>query len=104
MRDRLERTDGNLVLVSNVADLSAQQIVEHYKSLVDIERGFRMLKSQIEIAPVFHRLPHRIRAHALICFLALVLYRVIRMWLKASNVAHAPERRGLSAHLNTPES
>ena len=30
-----------------------------------------------------HRLPDRIRAHALICFLALVLYRVMRMRLKA---------------------
>ena len=44
-----------------------------YKSLADIERGFRVLKSDIEIAPVFHRLPDRIRAHALIFFLALVL-------------------------------
>jgi transposase len=92
MLDRLERTDGKLVLVSNVADLSAQQLVERYKSLADIERGFRVLKSEIEIAPVFHRLPHRIRAHALICFLALVLYRVLRMRLKASNSAHSPER------------
>ena len=51
--------------------------------LADIERGFRVLKSDIEIAPVHHRLPDRIRAHALICFLALVLYRVMRMRLKA---------------------
>jgi len=42
--------------------------------LADTERDFRVLKSYIEIAPVHHRLPDRIRAHALICFLALVLY------------------------------
>ena len=41
-----------------------------------------MLKSDIEIAPVHHRLPDRIRAHALICFLALVLYRVMRMRMR----------------------
>lgn len=46
--------------------------------LADIERGFRVLKSEIEIAPVFHRLPERIKAHASICFLALILYRVMR--------------------------
>ena len=46
-------------------------------TLADIERGFRVLKSDLEIAPVFHRLPDRIRAHALICFLALVMYRVM---------------------------
>ena len=51
-----------------------------------------MLKSEIEIAPVFHRLPERIRAHALICFLALVLYRVLRMRLKAKGSPHSPER------------
>jgi hypothetical protein len=43
-------------------------------------------------APVFHRLPERIRAHALVCFLALVLYRVLRMRLKANNSPYSPER------------
>ena len=49
-----------------------------------------MLTSDIEIAPVHHRLPDRIRAHALICFLALVLYRVLRMRLKAKGHAASP--------------
>ncbi|SIQ58256.1 hypothetical protein SAMN05421641_1101, partial [Paracoccus thiocyanatus] len=44
----------------------------------------------IEIAPVHHRLPERIRAHALICFLALVLYRVMRMRLKARGHSASP--------------
>lgn len=42
-----------------------------------------MLKSEIEIAPAFHRLPNRIREYVLICFLALIVYRVLRMRLKA---------------------
>ncbi len=86
-----ERFDGKLVLLSNVADFSAEKIIERYKALADIERGFRVLKSDLEIAPVFHRLPDRIRAHALICFLALVMYRVMRMRLKASGSAHSPK-------------
>lgn len=49
-----------------------------------------MLKSDIEIAPVHHRLPDRIRAHAMICFLALVLYRVMRMRLKAKGHSASP--------------
>ena len=88
---RAERFDGKLVLVTNVADLSASEIVTRYKNLADIERGFRVLKSDLEIAPVFHRLPDRIRAHALICFLALVLYRVMRMRLKASGSSASPK-------------
>ena len=85
-----ERFDGKLVLLTNVCDFSAGEIIERYKSLADIERGFRVLKSDIEIAPVFHRLPERIRAHALICYLALVLYRIMRMRLKASGTALSP--------------
>ena len=58
--------------------------------LVDVERGFRVLKSDIEIGPVFHRLPQRIRAHALVCFLALVLFRVMRMRLKEAKRSESP--------------
>ena len=85
-----ERFDGKLVSLTNVSDFSAEQIVSRYKSLADIERGFRVLKSDIEIAPVFHRLPDRIRAHALIC-LALVLYRGMRMRLKAHGSTQSPK-------------
>lgn len=86
-----ERFDGKLVLLTNVNDFSAEQVVSRYKSLADIERGFRVLKSDLDIAPVFHRLPDRIRAHALICFLALVLYRVMRMRLKANGNTNSPK-------------
>jgi len=90
--NRARMMDGKLILVSNMPDHSPAEIVSRYKALADIERGFRVLKSEIEIAPVFHRLPERIRAHAMICFLALVLYRVLRMRLKANNSAYSPER------------
>ncbi|MBY4594366.1 IS1634 family transposase, partial [bacterium BD-1] len=53
--------------------------------------GFRVLKSEIEIAPVYHRLPERIRAHASICFMALILYRVMRQRLKAAGHSASPE-------------
>ena len=43
---------------------------------MEAERGFRDLKSTLLLRPVFHRLEHRIRAHVLICWLALLLTRV----------------------------
>jgi transposase len=86
----LERLDGKLLLVTNT-DAPADGVVQRYKSLADIERGFRALKSEIEIGPVHHRLPKRIRAHALICFLALLLHRVLRMRLKASQRDESPQ-------------
>jgi transposase len=90
--ERARLNDGKLLLVTNVADLKPAEVVTRYKSLADIERGFRVLKSDIEIAPVFHRLPDRIRAHALICFLALVLHRVMRMQLRQAQSDYSPER------------
>jgi len=85
----LELLDGKLLLVTNTNEAAAE-VVKRYKSLADIERGFRVLKSDIEIGPVYHRLPQRIRAHALICFMALVLYRVMRMRLKAAKRSESP--------------
>jgi hypothetical protein len=85
-----ELFDGKLALITNAPDLTPAEAVARYKGLADIERGFRVLKSDIEIAPVHHRLPDRIRAHALICFLALVLYRVMRMRLKARGHSASP--------------
>lgn len=89
--ERAEAMDGKLLLVSNVPDLQPGQIVQRYKALADIERGFRVLKSEIEIAPVFHRLPERIRAHAALCFMALILHRVMRQRLKLAGSALSPD-------------
>jgi transposase len=86
-----ELLDGKLLLVTNT-DAPAAEVVQRYKSLADIERGFRVLKSDIEIGPVYHRLPQRIRAHALVCFMALILYRVMRMRLKAHDRHESPTR------------
>ncbi len=83
--------DGKLVLLTNVPEITPAEAVSRYKALADIERGFRVLKSDIEIAPVHHRLPERIRAHALICFLALTLHRVMRMRLKAKGHSASPQ-------------
>jgi transposase len=85
----LELLDGKLLLVTNT-DAPPREVVQRYKSLADIERGFRVLKSDIEIGPVYHRLPQRIRSHALVCFMALVLYRVMRMRLKTAKRSESP--------------
>ena len=87
-----ELMDGKLLLVTNVPDQAPVELVKRYKSLADIERGFRVLKSEIEIAPVHHRLPQRIRAHAFVCFIALIVYRVMRQRLKLAKSDLSPEK------------
>lgn len=59
-----ELFDGKLILVTNVQDLPPAEVIDRYKALADIERGFRVLKSELDIAPMYHRLPQRICAHA----------------------------------------
>ena len=87
-----ELMDGKLLVVTNVQDMAPDKVIDRYKSLADIERGFKVLKSELEIGPVYHRLPERIRAHASICFMALILHRVMRMRLRAANTGITPER------------
>jgi hypothetical protein len=70
------RLDGKYLLATSDPDLSTEDVALGYKNLLEAERGFRDLKSQLLLRPVFHRLEHRIRAHVLLCWLALLLTRV----------------------------
>ena len=71
-----ERLDGKYLLSTSDPDLTAEDVALGYKNLLEAERGFRDLKSTLELRPVFHRLEPRIRAHVLLCWLALLLIRV----------------------------
>ena len=71
-----ERLDGKFLLSTSDPDLSAEDVALGYKNLLEAERGFRDLKSTLELRPVFHRVERRIRAHVLLCWLALLLIRV----------------------------
>ncbi len=66
-----ERLDGKYLLSTSDPDLSAEDVALGYKNLLEAERGFRDLKSTLELRPVFHRVEPRIRAHVLLCWLAL---------------------------------
>ncbi len=70
------RLDGKYLLSTSDPDLSAEDVALGYKNLLEAERGFRDLKSTLELRPVFHRVERRIRAHVLLCWLALLLIRV----------------------------
>lgn len=78
-RDKIhaeERLDGKYLLTTSDPSLSAEDVALGYKQLLEAERSFRDLKGTLALRPVFHRKDERIRAHVLICFLALVIIRV----------------------------
>ncbi len=70
---------GKFLLSTSDPDLSAEDVALGYKNLLEAERGFRDLKGTLLMRPVFHRREDRIRAHVLICFLALVIVRVCEL-------------------------
>jgi transposase len=72
-----EKLDGKYLLSSTDPSLSVEEIALGYKQLLEVERAFRTLKHTLELRPMHHRLPDRIRAHVLLCWLALLLIRVI---------------------------
>jgi hypothetical protein len=71
-----ERLDGKYLLRCSDPKLSAEDIAVGYKQLLEVERGWRDMKSVLDLRPVYHRLEDRIRAHVLLCWLALLLVRV----------------------------
>ncbi len=71
-----QRLDGKYLLRSSDPKLSAEDIAVGYKQLLEVERGWRDMKSILDLRPVYHRLEDRIRAHVLLCWLALLLVRV----------------------------
>ena len=56
--------------------MTAEDIALGYRQLLEVERGWRDLKQVIDLRPVYHRKEERIRAHVILCWLALLLARV----------------------------
>jgi hypothetical protein len=68
--------DGKYLLSSSDPKMTAEDIALGYKQLLEVERGWRDMKSVLDLRPVYHRLEERIRAHVILCWLALLLVRV----------------------------
>jgi hypothetical protein len=71
-----ENLDGKYLLRSADPHMSAEDIAAGYKQLLEVERGWRDMKSVLDLRPACHRLEERIRAHVILCWLALLLIRV----------------------------
>jgi hypothetical protein len=69
--------DGKYLLRCSDPHLSAEDIALGYKQLLQVERGWRDMKTTLELRPVYHRLEERIRAHVILCWLALLLVRIV---------------------------
>jgi hypothetical protein len=71
------KLDGKWLLSATDDAVSAADLALLYKQLLEVERSWRDLKHVLDLRPIYHRKEERIRAHVTLCFLALVLVRVI---------------------------
>ena len=70
------KLDGKYLISTSDDHLSTEDVVLGYKQLHEIERVNRDLKHTVDVRPVYHRRGDRIKAHVLLCWLALLLIRI----------------------------
>ena len=70
------KLDGKFLLRTSDPTLSVEDIALGYKQLLQVERGWRDLKLYLDLRPIRHQLEDRIRAHVLLCWLALLVTRI----------------------------
>jgi len=79
---REEQLEGKYVLTTSEKNFTAQQAVEQYKELMELERGFRSLKDVLALRPIYHRVEPRVRAHIFVAALALLVQRLLERRLR----------------------
>jgi transposase len=71
------RYDGKFLIETSDDTLSLEDVVFGYKQLYDVEHAFRSLKTTLKLRPNYHSKDDRIRCHIFLCFLALLLIRIV---------------------------
>jgi len=73
--------DGYYTIVTSELELGDEDIIKKYRGLWKIEESFRVLKSDLEGRPVYVKTPDHVEGHFLVCFLALLISRILEMKL-----------------------
>ena len=58
-----EKLDGIKGYITNDFTLNANDVIQHYQNQYDVEKAFRISKTDLKIRPIYHRLETRIKAH-----------------------------------------
>ncbi len=83
--------DGLKGYVTN-SNLDKDVVIENYRHLWQIEKAFRISKTDLRIRPIYHRLKHRIEAHICIAFCAYKIYKELERQLKEKRSPLSPEK------------
>ena len=83
-----ELLEGRYVITTSLAKTQAStvQVVRHYKSLLNVERRFRVLKDFLALRPIHHFTENRVRGHIALCVLGAVIESLMGRDLATANV------------------
>jgi len=81
-----ERLDGIKGFATNDFSLNANDVIAHYQNQYDVERAFRISKTDLRIRPIYHRVEERIKAHVLISFVSYAVYKEFERRLKLHDI------------------
>lgn len=83
--------DGLKGYVTNT-HLSRTDVIGNYSQLWQVEKAFRISKTDLRIRPIYHRLKNRIEAHICICFAAYAIYKELERLLNSNGIKISPEK------------
>ena len=86
-----EKWDGLKGYITN-SSMNKEEILENYKNLWQIEKAFRVAKSELKIRPIFHFKRERIEAHICLNFVAYKIYKELERILKLKKSTLSPEK------------
>ena len=84
-----EKYDGYYVIITSELEMPEHEVVKAYHGLWEIERSFRITKTNLKSRPVYVSLENRIEAHFLTCYIALLILRLLCKRLKG---IYSPEQ------------
>lgn len=84
-----EKFDGYYSIVTSEKNLTDQQIRDIYKGLWEIEESFKIIKGEFKARPIYVKKDEHVEAHFLVCFVALVIMRVLEQMIKEKHTVKA---------------
>ena len=95
LEDRYEwllTASGSYLLRTNWSEKDPKEIWKTYIQLTQVEDAFRITKSDLGMRPIYHQKSDRTRAHILVCFLALAMWRTLQQWMAYSGLGTSPRK------------
>jgi transposase len=83
---REKKYEGKYLIQTDQANITPQEAVQHYKDLIDVERGFRSLKDPLGMRPIWHRVARRVKSHIFVAALAFLIERMLERALKSARL------------------